>query len=121
MTKVVINTRFGGFGLSDRAFEKLLDRKGIAWEKQTNRYGTAFDYFLAGHLDDDECYLSPYDYTYNDSRSDPDLIAVVEEMGEESWGEFAELKIVEIPSDVKWHVEEYDGLEHVAEDHRTWD
>jgi len=27
---------------------------------------------------------------------------------------------VEIPDDVKWHIHEYDGLEHVAEDHRTW-
>jgi hypothetical protein len=25
-----------------------------------------------------------------------------------------------VPADAKWHVHEYDGLEHVAEDHRTW-
>jgi len=24
-----------------------------------------------------------------------------------------------VPDDVKWHIHEYDGLEHVAEDHRT--
>ena len=35
-------------------------------------------------------------------------------------GNHANLKIVEIPGDVKWHVEEYDGNEWVAEDHRTW-
>jgi hypothetical protein len=53
-------------------------------------------------------------------RNDPLLIQVVEELGEESGGRCAELRIVEIPDDVKWHVEEYDGYEHIAEDHRTW-
>jgi len=31
--KIAINTRHGGFGLSNLAFEKLLKRKGIAFEK----------------------------------------------------------------------------------------
>jgi hypothetical protein len=31
--KVAINTCFGGFGISDEAFEKLLERKGIAFDK----------------------------------------------------------------------------------------
>ncbi|NCX44560.1 MAG: hypothetical protein EBW74_09005 [Betaproteobacteria bacterium] len=70
----MINDCFGGFGLTDAAFEKLLDRKGVKWEKQTSRWGSE-DYYDAGHLGDDEHYLSPYDYT-NDARSDPDLIAV---------------------------------------------
>jgi hypothetical protein len=28
--------------------------------------------------------------------------------------------VIEIPDDVEWEVEEYDGLEWVAEKHRTW-
>jgi len=117
--KVVINTRFGGFGLSDQAFEKLLDRRKIAWEKQDNSYGTGVDYYHAGHLDDDEYYISTYDCT--DNRTDSDLIAVVEELGEWSWGQYANLKIVEIPDGVEWYIEEYDGKEHIAEAHRTWE
>ena len=35
-------------------------------------------------------------------------------------GQFSELKIVEVPDDVNWYIEEYDGMEHVAERHRTW-
>ena len=31
-----------------------------------------------------------------------------------------QLTIVDVPDEVKWHIHEYDGLEHVAEDHRTW-
>jgi hypothetical protein len=53
-------------------------------------------------------------------RNDPILVQVVEELGEEANDKYAHLAIVEIPDDVKWHIEEYDGREHVAEDHRTW-
>jgi hypothetical protein len=46
---------------------------------------------------------------------------VVLELGEAANGRCAELKVVEIPDDVEWQIEEYDGLEWVAEKHRTWD
>jgi hypothetical protein len=121
MRKIAINRCFGGFGLSDEAFEKLLTRKGIAFEKvvepeKSSFFGTT--YYEAGHACDGDYYLSQYNY-YND-RSDPDLIAVIEEMGDAVNGFAAEIEIMEIPSDVEWHVAEYDGLEHVAENHRTW-
>jgi hypothetical protein len=48
------------------------------------------------------------------------LIQVVEEMGGMANGSFASLKIVEIPNDVNWYIEDYDGHEWVAERHRTW-
>ncbi len=31
-----------------------------------------------------------------------------------------DLRVVVVPDDVKWHIEEYDGVEWVAEDHRVW-
>ena len=82
MRKIVINTCFGGFGLSVKALEQLGD----------------------GSLE----------------RDNPVLVKIVEELGQESWGVHAELQVVEIPDDVKWHIHEYDGSEYVAEDHRTW-
>ena len=121
MTKVAINRCFGGFGISDEAFEKLLERKGIAFDKvepEEKSLISGTTYYQAGHAGDDDYYISDYDY-YND-RSDPDLIAVIEEMGQASWSWAAEIAIVEIPDDVKWHIHEYDGMEHIAEDHRTW-
>lgn len=120
MTKVLINRCFGGFGLSDEAFEMLLGLKGIEYEKvPTNSgFGSSFDYYTKGHIGEREHYL--WYSQFADDRSDADLIAVVEHFGEKSNGWASDLKIVEIPDDVEWFVSEYDGYEHVAEKHRTW-
>ena len=92
MIKVVINACHGGFGLSDEALERYV--------KETN--GEAGEY---------ECEIP---------RDHPVLVRIVEEMGDAANGRFSELKVVEIPDDVNWYVEEYDGMEWVAERHRTW-
>ena len=121
MRKIAINRCFGGFGLSDEAFEKLLTRKGIAFEKVVNPEKSSLlgtSYFNAGHAGEDDQYLAQYELFEN--RADPDLIAVIEEMGDAANGWAAEITIVEVPADAQWHVAEYDGLEHVAENHRTW-
>ena len=118
--KVVINRCFGGFGLSEQAFEEILKRKGVEYDKQDGQFSSLVgaDYYEKGHAGDDEYYISAYDY-YND-RADPDLIEVVEQLGDAANGRHAELAIVEIPDDVEWLIDEYDGREHVAEAHRTW-
>ena len=88
--KVVINTCHGGFGLSTEAKEMYRE-------------------------------LSGKDYpNYDDDRSDPYLVLTVERLGAIANGPFAELKVLEIPDEIKWLVEEYDGNEWVAEVHRTW-
>lgn len=54
-------------------------------------------------------------------RDDPDLTAVVQELGlEEAAGSCCELAFVEIPDEVEWQIESYDGKEWVAEKHRKW-
>lgn len=53
-------------------------------------------------------------------RTDPILIRVVEELGEEADGMCARLKIVEIPDGVEWVIDEYDGNETIDEKHRSW-
>ena len=93
LRRVVINKCFGGFGLSDTAI---------------TRYNE-----LAGS---DKDHNSVYDI----ERDDPALVQTVRELGSEANGGYAELKIVEIPADVDWTIEEYDGTEWVAEVHRTW-
>jgi hypothetical protein len=53
-------------------------------------------------------------------RDDPALIKVVKQLGEKAGGAYSVLKIVKIPADVKWKIEEHDGNEWVSEKHRTW-
>lgn len=115
--KVVINKCFGGFGLSDAAVERYAELKGIKIfrQKQEHSFGGA-SWWVDG-VEDDDHYFSSYSIT---ERCDPVLVQVVEEMGDSANGWAAELKIVEIPDDVEWHIHEYDGWEHVAENHRTW-
>ena len=102
--KVVINVKHGGFGLSDKAIEMYGELKGIKFERRGKNY-----------YSDGKCF-SYYDI----KRDDPVLVNVVEKLGQLSWGMFSRLEIVEIPEDVDYTIEDYDGLEHIAEKHRTW-
>jgi len=94
MQKIVINKCHGGFGLSDAAMRRYAEIKKIEDV-------------------DSIC-------TYDIDRADPALIQVVEELGKKSFDRYAKLRVVEIPEGVSWFIEEYDGLEHVSEKHRTW-
>lgn len=116
--KVVINSCFGGFGLSNEAFERLLELKGIEWEYGSDSVFGGANYYEKGHVGDDAYYL--WDIGLTKDRTDPNLITVVEEFGDKANSRFSELKIVEIPDDVEWDIVEYDGTEWVAEKHRTW-
>ena len=60
--------------------------------------------------------LSSRDY----ERHDPLLVQVVEELGKEANGPCASLKIVEVPDNVEWEIDDYDGQEHIAQKHATW-
>lgn len=106
--KIVINRCFGGFGLSETAMIELAHCKGYTHFTEKNRY-----HYLKTPQGDI--------LTENDiPRDDLDLVAIVEKLGENSFGEFAELMIVDVPDDVDWYIEEYDGREWVAERHRVW-
>lgn len=62
-----------------------------------------------------------YDFDQCKARTDPDLVAAVEELGpERASGYCAELMVVEVPDDVVWDISEYDGIEQVEEAHRSW-
>jgi len=54
-------------------------------------------------------------------RADLRLVACIEKLGSAANGKHAELKIVEIPDDIEWEINECDGAEWVAEKHRTWE
>ena len=125
--KVVINKCFGGFGLSQLAYEKLIEygipvREYIE-EKRNPETGL---YDLNENGDEKDIYTggsTPNKYWEvwtNGDRTNKLLIKVVEELGKKADGRCAELKIVEIPDDIEFEIEEYDGIEHIAEVHKTW-
>jgi hypothetical protein len=90
--KIVINDCHGSFGLSENALALYNERAGA----------------IITNEDDIK-------------RNNPILVEIVEQLGEAADGRYAELKVVEIPDDVQWQIEEYDGNEWVAEKHRKWD
>ena len=88
---IVINSCYGGFGLSDKALDMY---------KQLSNKSEVYSFEL--------------------DRTDPILIQVVEALGAEADGHFAKLRIIEIPDDIEWEITEYDGSESVEEVHRKW-
>lgn len=93
MTKILYNACFGGFGLSQAA---LAEYTRLTGKYAKNAYG-------------------------NIDRSDPDLVAVVESMGEAANGLCANLRIRELPVGTRYRIDEYDGLERVMTiDEHDW-
>ena len=88
--KVVINKCYGGFGLSEKGYEFL--------EKEWDDFGHGSDI----------------------RRDNPKLVECVETLGSAADGHFSMLKVVEIPDGTEYTIEEYDGIEWVAEVHNTW-
>ncbi|MHA1852724.1 MAG: hypothetical protein ACTSUF_04350 [Candidatus Heimdallarchaeaceae archaeon] len=118
--KVVINKCYGGFGLSNEAYEELI-KMGIPCEKYDVEKDKKGEYknkkVILTHDFSSHEYFDEWT-RYN--REDPLLIAVVEKLGERANGIAAKLEIIEIPADVDYEIEEYDGVEWVSEKHRTW-
>ena len=148
--KIVINSRFGGFGLSHKAVMRYAELKGIklyAWVDALVKsvYGkdipiseaTFVHYTLVpeeeyeaileqerekpievGRFEkSNELYFSDKDIP----RDDPDLIQVIRELGKQADSKCSKLKIVNIPKDVEYEIEEYDGNEWISEKHRRWE
>ena len=93
MQKIVINNCHGGFGLSEKALELYYERMNI---KDTNFWDRSIP------------------------RDCETLVQIVQELGKKADGKYSELRIVEVPDDVEWQIDDYDGQEWVAEKHRTW-
>lgn len=83
--KVVYNADWGGFGLSDEAFD--------LYYRRTDR--------------------SPLD-AFDIERHDPVLVAIVEKLGEKANTTCSDLRIVEFPDEYDYYISDYDGLESVT-------
>lgn len=139
--KIVINNCFGGFGLSHEATLRYFDIKGITvypeqgnialghWTYWTTKPEDRLESkegreFHNMSIEDRQAYNKQWSeqtvYERDIARNDPALVQVVEELGSKANGKYSELKVVDVPDNVLWHISEYDGRESVAENHRTW-
>ena len=113
--KIVINKCFGGFGLSEEATLLYGKKKGLNIIVVKDEYIKGLNHYYLDEKKDGN-YFSDRDIQRNDSA----LIEVVNELGEKADGSCSKLKIVEIPDDMKWEIEEYDGKEWVSEAHKKF-
>ena len=137
--KVVTNRCHGGFSLSHEGVLAYAAHKGIKlypehdgrvygywtyWivapeqrpESQDNWHLWSQERRIESNREHEDAELNPRQI----ARDDPSLVAVVESLGEAANGACAKLEVTEIPADVDWVIEEYDGLEWIAERHQTW-
>lgn len=141
--KIVINTCYGGFGLSDKAYEWMMEQgvkvqkyyqqvrgeDGKFKDEERNDGEVIFDRDLEEEDESDPQFLGAMrllagryweKWVTRETRNHAVVVMVVEELGDEANGKHAKLKVVEVPDEVEWEIEEYDGIEWVAEKHRVW-
>ena len=144
--KIAINAGYGGFNLSAKALKYMADKlskpiyffkleghpetKAAVYvpitleEAQGEWFGLyAFNIENPNTVTNSHEKYREYSWDFRPSkedRADPLLIETIETLKEEANGSCCELKIVEVPDDVDWIIQEYDGWEWVAEKHRTW-
>lgn len=119
--KIAINTCFGGFTVSREVVEKLrakghkiiIDGEFYNDGSGPRTDGDRWGYHIYNEnfgIDDENHYAH---------RSHPDLIKAIEESKNPS-GSLSKIEIVEIPDNVKWEIDDYNGMESVHETHRIW-
>ena len=131
--KVVINACYGGFGLSQKALRELVNR-GLSITIEKNREPVNVESPLTISYCEEvtdwwlwktkrSWYELGLNYHVVDTikfRTNPKLIEVVEELGEDVDTLYSNLKIIEVPDGEDVYIAEYDGKEWVAQKHKGW-
>ena len=138
MKKVILNKCFGGFGVSKEAYELYAKKKGLklfCYEYDIkNIVNTIYKYAREDNLLNcyftkdfgDNVQITNEDYEkYNlfldeGHREDSTLIEVIEELGEKANGKYSQLEIVEIPDDLDYIIDYYDGIETLHQRVEKW-
>ena len=135
--KVILNKSYGGFSVSQKGYIAYAKKAGIdlyCYERTDSKTYTRVDDPKTGHsalyswftknhgktvssekLDWSDCF-----YLNSDKREDPILISVVEELGDEVNTIYSNLKVVDIPDDMDYVIDDYDGVETLHERVREW-
>lgn len=119
--KIIINKCYGGYSwsreaclwLREHGLQEAIDFPLFWGEKWSD--GTIYEKRYEGEKERDSIHF------YDTERTDPLLIECLETLGSKACSSWAsKLEIVEIPDDLNYTIEEYDGIEWIAETHRTW-
>ena len=109
MTKIVINTCYGGFSISRKAAEYMAKRGHKRAQAELQKNSKKF--YGYGYVDG-------FDGGYE--RDDVLLVEAVEKLGKSASEYASKLHVVEIPNGIKWVIHDDDGMESVEEEHRSW-
>ena len=136
--KVILNKCYGGFGVSQEAYELYAKKKGIEifsyklecrndkpiYRKTdtgssilTHVFTKDFGDYVELSDDNSEKYILEL---RGNHREDPVLIEVVEELGERANSPFSKLVVVDIPDGMEYEIDEYDGLETLHQKVKKW-
>jgi hypothetical protein len=116
--KILVNSQFGGFGLTQDAYRELA--KSMPEEFEEYDVDPDWQYMYKGLINGKA--LGARDENTVSFRSHPALIELFNQKGQEIAGEHCKLRLVEVPDmyQGKLIIEKYDGQEWVAEQHKTW-
>ena len=89
--KIAINTCYGEFSLSKKAYKYL----GLKWG-----------------VDDCREFIK--------NRTNSKLIECIEKLGKDSYSHMTRLKIIDIPENIEYEITSDCGVETVREIHRSW-
>lgn len=132
--KIILNKCYGGFNVSDKAYELYAKKKGISLYRYYDSYIYRHRVMRKG-LDHITYYFTKdfgicvgedkIDWGTNlcldsEHRDDPTLIEIVEELGIIASGSHSELKVVEIPDGMDYVIDDYDGFETLHENVKVW-
>lgn len=137
MKKVILNKDYGGFGISKIGYELYARKMGLnlymyetdfkgkdCFYKKTHNDALFTQYFTKDFGDNANISKEDYkDYSLNldeSHREDPILIEVVEELKEKANGKYSKLRIVEIPDDLDYVIDNYDGIETLHQRVQEW-
>lgn len=132
--KIILNKCFGGFGVSGAGLDLYAQKKGIILCPYRTIKGVEgvltrgnlmnYDYCFTKDLGERLCLAqADWDALFlldASHRQDETLIEVVEELGEKASGFYAKLKIVDIPDDLDYVIEDYDGFETLHQRVQIW-
>lgn len=132
MKKVILNKCYGEFGVSDKVYEEYAKAKGFnlfRYEKKdidkfviTDNKNLFLVHYSKIYLGK-QCKNIPNEaFLYLDDRyrEDKTLIDIVEKLGEEANGIWSKLVVVEIPDDLDYVIDNYDGIETLHQKVQEW-